>query len=447
MPRLLICSRSHTPHGGADRIIADLCRELPSRGWQVTLGLTQGDRFNDVERYVEVQGRDLPVRSIDGREGSRSARIRSLRRLVREEAPDIVLSMRVFDVYEAVGLEKAAGNCQPRLAVGVRGFEAPYLCDLALYRDSVDLCVTSGELIAKAAVAHCGMDPRRVVSIGGGVHAPLVPPVTRTSRQPIRLLYAGRIANEQKRILDLPRFLDELDRQGIVFTLDLAGTGPEEAELRALLAERERRGTVVFHGWVAREQLYGELYPRADCFLHFAGWEGITIAPREAMAHGVVPVITRFPGHRIEGQFRDGETALTFPIGDVAAAASAVRRLVEEPGLLARLSEGARESQTGRYSFRGSMHAWAEAFDRCMEQPPMRGALPRIPSHTDGRLARLGLPEAAQDFLRALGGRRQRHASPGSEWPTASGLMQPEAAQELDRFAQQLEMAQASVAP
>jgi len=412
---------------------------LPSRGWDVTLGLTQGDRFNDVARYVEVQGSDLPIRSIDGRQGSRSSRIRALRRAIREESPDIVLSMRVFDVYEAVGLEKAAGGHAPRLAVGIRGFESPYLADLVLYRDSVDLCVTSGELIAAAAVSHCGMEASRVVSIGGGVHPPLVPPATRTPRQPIRLLYAGRIASEQKRILDPPPFLDELERQGIAYSLDIAGTGPEEADLREQLAARERAGTVVFHGWVSRDELYRRFFPGADCFLHFAGWEGVTIAPREAMAHGVVPVITRFPGHLLEGQFRDGETALTFEIGDIAAAASSLRRLVEEPGLLARLSEGARASQAGRYSFEGSMNAWADAFDRCLALPLKRGALPEVRSRTNGRLARLGLPDAVQDFLRSVSGRKQRHESPGSEWPTSSGMMSKESDLALRKFAEDLE--------
>jgi glycosyltransferase involved in cell wall biosynthesis len=423
MRKLLICSRSHDPHGGADRIIADLCRELPRRDWQVTLGLAQGARFNDAERYRAALGADLPVLAIDGRLGTRRARVEALRRAIRAVEPDVVLSMRVFDAYEAVALEKRRSARGPRLAIGVRSFEPAYLADLALYRDWVDLCVTSGALLAALAIDPCGIGRERVESIGGGVRPPLAPPAARTGARPVRLVYVGRLDPEQKRVLDLVPFLDELDRRAVAYELDVAGEGPAEQELRSRLAPRVEAGQVRFHGWVDRERLYRTLYPRADCFVHFAAWEGMTIAPREAMAHGVVPVISRFRGQQLEGQFVDGRTALTFPVGDVPAAAAAVQRLVVDPGLLTQLSRAAMQSQTGRYSFDGSIDAWAAAFERCLELPVRLGRLPRVRDRNDGRLARWVVPAALQDRVRALLRRKVVHSSPGSEWPTSSGQL------------------------
>jgi glycosyltransferase involved in cell wall biosynthesis len=440
MRHLLVCSRSHDPQGGADRIVVDLCRELPRRGWRVTLGLTQGRRFNDVSRFRELMGADLPIVEIDGRRGTRAARLASLRGLVRDSRPDVVLSMRVFDAYEAVALEKAAGS-GPRLAVGIRSFEAPYLADLNLYRDSVDLCVTSGKLLAALATGYCGVDAARVVSIGGGVHGPEVELQPRVARGALRLLYAGRLDGEQKRIMDIPPFLDALEALGVDCELDVAGTGPGEAALREALRTRIEGGSARVHGWVSREQLYREFYPRADCFVHFAAWEGMTIAPREAMAHGAVPVISRFDGLRLEGHFRDGETALVFPVGDVRAAAACVQRLSTGSGLLPRLSAQAMRSQSGEYSFGGSMDAWAGALDRCLQQPLARGTLPRIDDRNQGRLSRWGVPGALQPILQGLAGRRVEHASPGSEWPTSSGSLSPGQVQEIAREAARMEAA------
>lgn len=439
MKRLLICSRSHSPHGGADRIIADLCRHLPARGWQVVLGLTRGERFNNARRYAEVLGEDLPVVEIDGRQGTRTARIKSLRRVIREARPDIVLSMRVFDAYEAVALEKSGSNEGPRLAIGVRSFEAPYLADLALYRGSVDLCVTSGRLIAAAAIHQSGMSPDRVVSIGGGVRPPNKTAVPRVTKRPLQLLYAGRLDNEQKRILDLPPFLRELDALKVPFELHLAGTGPAEADLGCELADRISQGTVTMHGWVSQSALYDLYYPRADCFLHFAAWEGMTIAPREAMAHGVVPVISQFPGLRLEQQFVDEESALTFPIGDYCAAAKCIQRLLLEEGLLTRLSRRASASQHGQYSFDGSMDSWAAALDACLLLPVCRGPLPNIPHRQFGRLSRWGVSGKLQDRLRDLFNRKVIHRSPGSEWPTASGMLTEQSRHELRGFAESLD--------
>jgi hypothetical protein len=159
------------------------------------------------------------------------------------------------------------------------------------------------------------------------------------------------------------------------------------------------------------------------------------------MAHGVVPVVSRFIGLAAEGHFVHEMNALTFPVGDVEAAAACVRRLLAEPGLLRRLSENAMQSQRGRYSFEGATRAWAEAFDRCVEQPARTGDLPRAPFPPDGRLARLGVPPWLAQQVRDLLGRRHDHTDPGSEWPTGSELMTWEAADSIRRFGERLEAA------
>ena len=41
---------------------------------------------------------------------------------------------------------------------------------------------------------------------------------------------------------------------------------------------------------------------RLDCLLNFSPTEGVTIAPREGLVHGVVPVLSRFPGLVAEGR-------------------------------------------------------------------------------------------------------------------------------------------------
>jgi hypothetical protein len=239
--------------------------------------------------------------------------------------------------------------------------------------------------------------------------------------------------------MDLPVFLEELSRREVAFEMHVAGTGPAEPELRRLLARWIADGSVRMHGWVSQAELYENLYPESDCFVHFAAWEGMTIAPREAMAHGVVPVISRFPGLRLERQFVEGQTALTFEVADVRGAADCVERLSLEPGLLAGLSARAAQSQGGRRSFDGAMDAWAQALDHCLQMPACRGPLPAIPSRSRGRLSRWGIPGHLQDRIRDLLRRKVRHRSPGSEWPTSSGLAETGASDELRILAQELD--------
>ena len=433
MNTLLICSPSHALVGGVETIVNDLCRELPKRGWNAILALGKGSRFNDVNAYRKAYP-DLPITEIDGSKGTRQARIEALADLIELVQPDVVLSARIFDAYEAVS-EWKKHQPQLRLAVTIQAYEPHYLYDLRQYRESVDLCVTSGNLIRQAVIHWSNFPGDRVVSIPGGVRAPATPPSPRHPQSKIRIGYVGRLEQDQKRILDAESFLRELDKKRIEYTLDIVGTGPLETELSQRLSGWIDQGRVKLHGWQSQDRLYHEFFPNMDCLIHFAHTEGVTIAPREAMAHGVVPVISEFTGLEAEQQFVHESNSLTFPVGDMESAAANIDRMMSEPGLMERLSRNALASQNGKYIFEGSMDAWAKALDQCMVQPPATGALTKLPSPVDGRLSRLGLPPGAAQRLRDIFGRRHSHTDAGSEWPTGSGLLTADVAAEIMRFA------------
>jgi glycosyltransferase involved in cell wall biosynthesis len=441
MKKVLICSPSHAVYGGVETIVADLCRHLPTFGWQAILGLGKGGRFNDVERYRKAYP-DLPALDIDGVRGTRQARWEGLREAIRAVRPDVVLIARVFDAYPVVSALKQRRGA-PRLAVTIQAYEPHYLIDAWLYRQHIDLCVTSGEMLRKAVVGWSGLPEERVFNIPGGVRSPSVPVFSRSPGDVLRLGYVGRLDSWQKRIRDLIVLLELLEGSAFPYRLDVVGTGPVEAELRSRLSRLVNAGRVSFHGWLPRETLYQNIYPVLDCLVHFAHTEGVTIAPREAMTHGVVPVISRFVGLSVERHFFHEVNALTFPVGDVAAAAACVRRLFTEPRLLRRLSENAMQSQSGRYSFEGATSAWAEALDRCLVEPTRTGKLPKVPFPPDGRLTRLGVSPWMAQRVRDLLGRRHRHTDPGSEWPTGSGVGNRETVDSILRFAAEVDTARA----
>lgn len=436
MNRLLVISRCSEPRGGADRIVSDICRELPKKGWEVELALVAGARFNLPDQYLQFH-HGLVARKVDGTLGTRRCRLRALHQVVKSARPDVVLSFRVFDVYEVLASMKLGNSAAPRLAVGVRAFEAPYFFDLKRYSDFVDLCVTSGKLIARTCTDYSGLPPERVQSIPGGVAGPIAAIAGQgVVSRPVRLLYAGRLDSGQKRCLDLIPFVRSLESRQVRFHLTIAGAGPAEPMLKQELRGAVHRGMVEFLGWCSRDQLYSEVYPQCDIFVHFAAWEGVTIAPREAMAHGMVPVISQFVGQQEEGQFIDGQTALTFPVGDVDLAASLVERLVSEPEMYSMLSGNAGNSQRGRYSSEGAISAWAEALTNCMQQPCQVGKhVPHTVDRTNGRLSQLPLPACAVDWTRRLLRRPVLHQSPGSEWPTDSGQLSDKDRGEIDAFA------------
>jgi glycosyltransferase involved in cell wall biosynthesis len=423
MTRLLICTPTHALQGGVERILEALALHLPARGFDVTFALARGARFHDPDRYraafPHIQSFD-----VDGTSGTAYGRRRALRRVMERVDPDLVLIARMFDAYPVASALKRKGH-RLRLAVTVQGYEPEYFVDLVAYAAFLDLCVTSGELIARAVPRFTSVPAERVVSIPGGVAAPSR--LVAHGPGPLRLGYVGRLEQLQKRIRDLPLLANELTRRGVPFTLTIAGAGSLADEVRAALPD------AAFVGWLTTAELYERVYPELDVLVHFAEWEGVTIAPREAMVHGVVPVVSRFTGLAMERQMIEGENALTFAVGDIAAAADCIECLHRDRTLLARLAANAAGSQQGIRSEEGALDAWAAAFQDALVRPARVGsALPLAPGNA-GLLTRLRVPPAVAEGLRRL--RRREHDEPGAEWPHWSGVADPELARRLVEFA------------
>ena len=193
-----------------------------------------------------------------------------------------------------------------------------------------------------------------------------------------------------------------------------------------------RRSRIRFLAWQTHESLYRDVFPQLDCLLNFSPTEGVTIAPREGLVHGVVPVLSRFPGLVAEDVFRDGYNALTFEVANMDAAARHVIALHRDPGLLARLSAAAIVSQKGRYLFEGSMKAWADAFDACLRAPPRCGRGLPADDEPMPRLERMGLPGAVADRLRSWSRRMPQPSEPGAEWPHGRFRVPPAAQDRLE---------------
>lgn len=134
--------------------------------------------------------------------------------------------------------------------------------------------------------------------------------------------------------------LADLCRDHPEATLTMAG------QEKGLLEEVRRLATrlgvaeaVRFAGFLNAEGKRLE-FPRHDLFLNTNHVDNMPVSVVEAAAFGLPVVATRVGG--ISHLLRHEETALLVPDGDATAMAAAVRRLLSEPVLAARLSEGGR---------------------------------------------------------------------------------------------------------
>jgi glycosyltransferase involved in cell wall biosynthesis len=185
------------------------------------------------------------------------------------------------------------------------------------------------------AVGALGLDPGHVALIHNG--APQIPWRARAAGAAPRLLMLGELGPRK----GTPELLAALASPALValaWSATLAGNGPVEqyrAEAAALgLAER-----VALPGWQSGPQARA-LLAAADIFVLPSLKEGLPIAILEAMAAGAAVITT--PVGAIPDAILDGETGLLVPPGDSAALARAIRRLIDDPVLRARLAAGAR---------------------------------------------------------------------------------------------------------
>ena len=162
----------------------------------------------------------------------------------------------------------------------------------------------------------------------------------------LRLLYIGRLA-AGKGLCESLQALAILRAAGLAPRLTIAGSGPEEAGLRMRVQELGLDGQVKFAG-AARGESKAKLFQRADLLLLASHSEGLPYALLEAMAAGVVPIVT--PVGAIPDVVTGGVHGLFVPVKDARSIAEAIKFFDANRGELARMSQACRARIASGYS-------------------------------------------------------------------------------------------------
>lgn len=166
-------------------------------------------------------------------------------------------------------------------------------------------------------------------------------PVDRSQRDglPLRLLFVGRVIRT-KGVRDAIRAVALLPDVPLVF--DVVGDGFDLERCAELVRELGQHDRVVLHGRLPRDEI-DAFYRAADVFLFPSYREPGGNVPYEAMGFGL-PVVTSDRGGPASAVNDSCGITVTpeSPERYPAALAAAVRRLVDDPALRARLSSGAR---------------------------------------------------------------------------------------------------------
>lgn len=162
------------------------------------------------------------------------------------------------------------------------------------------------------------------------------------STRPVRVLYSGRLDQEDKRVLDLLPLVDGLIEAAVPFTLTIAGSGSRTLELLDGFAAIPHAGRVRLIGAIAPSEMPA-VYRQHDVLIQPSSVEGLSNSLLEAMAAGVVPVVTRTRSGVAE-VVTDGGNALTVDVGDLPGMVTAISELARSPTRLEQLARAAHAS-------------------------------------------------------------------------------------------------------
>ncbi len=366
--RFLIINSEYPPvGGGAGNASAHVGSELVDRGHEVTV-LTC--RYGDLPHRETRQGVHL-VRIPSWRKSESSSgaweqlhfmisAVWSSLRFVRRWQPDGVIAYFGVPSGPAAWLTRKVYGVP--YIVSLRGGDVPGFrpYDFALYHRLLGPVIRLVWRGAEAVVANS--DGLQALAedfapalnfkvIPNGVDVKKYQPIDR-AWNPAHLLFTGRLVYQKG--LDL--LLDALSDLGdLTWSLTIAGDGPELVPLMQQAQSLGLDDRIDFVGWKSRQDLL-PYYHEANLFLFPSRHEGMPNSLLEAMSCGLPAIATDIAGN--QELVVDGENGLLLPSEDVDALRDALRALISEECLRAKMGRAARQHILNSYSWQATAQAY-----------------------------------------------------------------------------------------
>ncbi|MBD2134011.1 glycosyltransferase family 4 protein [Sphaerospermopsis sp. FACHB-1094] len=414
-PHILFIAPSAYTLSGLATWLDYLLPGLKQLGWRTTLGLVEGTRYHRVADYLAVHPCESAI-AITCKTGTPQGRRWAVQRAIQEYSPDIVVTVNIPDAIAATAELRSRGETQAKIVMTCHGIQEDLFADMKLFKNSLDAVVCTNKLACKLAEDYSSLDKSSVFYAPCG--APTRPLTPRKSEKTFKIIFVGRLEQQQKRVHDLPAILENLSSQQIPFHLKIVGTGPEEIRLRDRLSQFINSGEVSFLGHVPSHELWEKAYFQADALLMPSCWETGPIVIWEAMAMGVPVVSSRYIGSGLENALKNRENCLLFNVGDTETATQQLITLYSDPECWQNIRQNAWDLARLRYSEEASIKQWNEVFQSVISMPLKAVSVVNSKNAT-GDQSRLDrwLGNSTGEYIRQFLGKTCPNTGAGGEWP------------------------------
>jgi glycosyltransferase involved in cell wall biosynthesis len=176
----------------------------------------------------------------------------------------------------------------------------------------------------------------------------------------LRLVYAGRLTEEAKRITEVTRALCKVARVVHGTEAYIYGDGEGRLAVEKILSQEGKNSSVFFKGSVDSDTIQDHLL-NGHIFVLLSDYEGLPISLMEAMACGLVPVCLEIKGG-VSELIDDGLNG--FKVSDRSdSLIEAVEKLRGDRGLWKQLSTQARATIENEYVHERCVSLWGQLFE------------------------------------------------------------------------------------
>lgn len=338
--------------GGPYVWIQRMCPLLRDRGIDARVRLFHWGPAEEGVVYQGLRKQDIPVLTTTFQDTDTN--VRWLLNSTGQDRPDVFITDNVIPGLLAGRYLRASGIP----TVGIIRSDDPF------YHGIIDRFVAGkreDQLSAVVCVSrfltnHVIAKPGRLVIVK---HIPSGTPVpTRVASKPsgtMQVVYVGRLAQEQKRIVETTQALIRITSELEHVEATLIGDGPDRGKVEQLLISSG--SSVSMAGGLDSPELECRL-TGSHVILLLSDYEGTPMAVMEAMACGVVPVCLKIRSG-IPELIEDGVTGILVENrGDQVV--DAIRRLQDSPEFWQRLSTNARTRASEEFSIHTCAEKWED---------------------------------------------------------------------------------------
>lgn len=322
--------------GGVESWTYTVADELRKRGYGIKILTNQSsqpapERFREDTYYLNMRGRGY------------CSGLKDTIGVIMENAPCVVIdSWQSMTMLAAAIVKRQNGNAI-RSLIEVVHSDLPRLFDLVrAFEKEIDVCMGVSRDINRSLVEDYRIRPEKVRYKESPVNfdTNIEREYASDCEQPLRIGYAARLTECQKRADLLPELMDRLVERGVHFRMQIAGKGALQDMIRTHIEQKGYAEFVFMTGYIPRENM-NRFWSGQDVFVNLSESEGVGLSMLEAMGNGCVPVVTRVGGSE---EFVTEDIGYVCNIGDIDAIAERIAYLDSHREKFALMGEKALKS-------------------------------------------------------------------------------------------------------